>query len=58
MPACSDWPSHVDVVGEFRPAAAPGSEAVFVPPAPLTEFLAAGERPIYIGKLLSYVNHR
>jgi len=47
VPKAQDWPEHVDVVGEFRSLTGPPSS--FVPPGPLTDFLAAGEKPIYIG---------
>lgn len=46
---CVDWPEHVDVVGEFRPAAAASGPSNYVPPKELADFLAAGPKPLYIG---------
>jgi len=54
VPPCRDWPSHVDVVGEFRPLST-GPEALppFEPAAPLQAFLdrarAAGDKPLFVG---------
>ena len=47
VPKCTDWPDHVDVVGEFRPTSE--STSVYTPAPVLEKFLAEGERPLYIG---------
>jgi hypothetical protein len=48
VPKCKDWPSYVDVVGEYRPAEGDSSSA-FTPAPALAQFLAAGDKPLYIG---------
>jgi hypothetical protein len=53
VPRCKDWPSHVDVVGEFRPASA-GNNAnapcTYTPAPALQAFLdECPDKPIYIG---------
>lgn len=48
VPKCIDWPSYVDVVGEFRSMDHKFSNA-YVPDQKLLDFLAAGDKPIFIG---------
>jgi hypothetical protein len=51
VPKCSDWPAHVDVVGDFTRPTASTSKPTFLPDPQLSEFLeSCGEdKPIYIG---------
>jgi UDP:flavonoid glycosyltransferase YjiC (YdhE family) len=49
VPKCRDWPSHVDVVGEFRNMEANDPLFGCTPHPKLLAFLNAGEKPIYIG---------
>jgi sterol 3beta-glucosyltransferase len=44
VPRPADWPDNATICGFWSPAA-----AKFSPPAPLAEFLAGGEAPIYVG---------
>ncbi|MFN7996839.1 MAG: glycosyltransferase [Bryobacteraceae bacterium] len=44
LPTPTDWPANVHLCGQWL-APSPG----WTPPAPLVNFLAAGEAPIYIG---------
>jgi sterol 3beta-glucosyltransferase len=45
VPRPADWPDSVDVVGYWWPARSPGWE----PSPELTEFLAAGPPPVFVG---------
>lgn len=45
FPRPADWPANAHVTGAWPLASEPG----WVPPAGLTEFLAAGPPPVYIG---------
>lgn len=56
VPRCKDWPSHVDVVGEYRNHEQGGSKE-FTPPQALDDFLQSGDRPIYIGSTLNYYHN-
>lgn len=47
VPKCSDWPAHVDVVGEYRLLG--GQISSYTPAPALADFLAGDEKPIYIG---------
>jgi hypothetical protein len=58
VPRCIDWPSHVDVVGDFTRVVSGGSSDPTVPPKPpyepdprLVAFLeeCGEDKPIYIG---------
>jgi sterol 3beta-glucosyltransferase len=44
LPRPADWPSHAHLCGQWLPQAGAWS-----PPPALESFLAAGERPIYVG---------
>ena len=46
VPKCEDWPSFIDVVGEF---AIPIAESTYQPHQKLIDYLANGEKPIYVG---------
>jgi hypothetical protein len=52
VPRCIDWPSHVDVVGDFtRLGGVVASQSNYQPDQRLEDFLASCEemKPIYIG---------
>jgi len=49
VPRFKDWPSHVDVVGEFCAPKGVPSPSSFAPDPRLLAFLEGGDRPIYIG---------
>lgn len=46
VPACEDYGENIHVVGYFSDV---GQEDIYTPPADIAEFLAKGEKPIYIG---------
>jgi hypothetical protein len=51
VPKCSDWPQHVDVVGDFTRVTTSASQETFLPNSQLIEFLEScgDKKPIYIG---------
>lgn len=51
VPKCIDWPSHVDVVGEFtqKKTSASIPMSAYVPDKRLADFLEKEGKPIYIG---------
>jgi hypothetical protein len=52
VPRCIDWPSHVDVVGDFtRLSDTPSPQSTYQPHEKLQSFLSSCEdmKPIYIG---------
>lgn len=51
VPRCIDWPSHIDVVGDFTRLVDSPCQSTYQPHEKLHDFLSSCEdmKPIYIG---------